>query len=148
MKTPRERRILVGRRDQRVGRVGEGLGAEVVAILNHQLEATGGAQPLDRGRVDHEDEGVLDDRPGACADLGQHGRGIHAWDVLAVERGQAEEDRADVGCDGACRHIEPGHRQTCARRPGVFRTMSFTSRTTASVRARLEPGGSWTTVTR
>ena len=32
--------------------------------------------------------------------------------------------------------------------PGVFRIMSFTSRTTASVRARLEPGGSWMTVTR
>jgi hypothetical protein len=32
--------------------------------------------------------------------------------------------------------------------PGVFRMMSFTSRTTASVRARLEPGGSWMTVTR
>jgi len=32
--------------------------------------------------------------------------------------------------------------------PGVFRITSFTSRTTASVRARLEPGGSWMTVTR
>jgi hypothetical protein len=32
--------------------------------------------------------------------------------------------------------------------PGIFRAMSLTCRTTSSVRARLEPGGSWTTTTR
>ena len=41
----------------------------------------------------------------------------------------------------------PGVGEVCST-PGIFRAMSFTSRTTLSVRARLEPGGSWMTMAR
>ena len=39
------------------------------------------------------------------------------------------------------RHIEPVTGEVCVGPGTVFRMMSFTSRTTASVRSRLEPGG-------
>ena len=51
MKTPANVAILVGRRDQGVRRLGEGLRPEAAAILEHQLEAAGGAQALDGRRV-------------------------------------------------------------------------------------------------
>jgi hypothetical protein len=48
-----ECRIFVGRRNQCIGRIGEGLGPKIIAILDHHLEAASGAQALDRGWVDH-----------------------------------------------------------------------------------------------
>ena len=102
---PCEGRILVGRRDQRVGRIGEFLRRMIAAILDHQLEATGRAQALDGRRIDHDDDGVLDAGQGG-AHSRQHRRGIDARDVVAVERRQAVEDRPDIGRDGGRRHIE------------------------------------------
>ena len=60
MKTPANFRILVGCRDERVGRFGELLRRVIAAILDHQLEATGRAQTLHGGRIDHDDDGILD----------------------------------------------------------------------------------------
>ena len=82
---------------------------KIVAILDHQLESTGRTQPLDRGWVDHEDEGILDARQ-ALTHGDEHGRRIHPGNVLAVKRGQAEENCRCVWCNGAGRHIEPCHR--------------------------------------
>ena len=88
----REVGILVGCRDQRVGRSGKFLRRVVAAILDHQLEATGGAQSLDGRRIDDDDDGVLDAGQGR-ANLRQHRRGVDARNVVAVERRQAVEDR-------------------------------------------------------
>jgi hypothetical protein len=57
-----ERRILVGRRDKRIGRSGEFLRCVVSMILDHELESTGGAQPLHWRRIDHDDTSFLDAR--------------------------------------------------------------------------------------
>ena len=78
-----------------------------------------------------------------CANLRQHRRGVDARNVLAVERGQAVEDRRRRWarwCDVVTSNPVTG--EVCVGPGTVFRMMSFTSRTTASVRSRLEPGGS------
>ena len=143
MNTPREGRILVGRRDERVGRIGEGLWSVIAAVLDHQLEAARRTQALDGRRIDHDDNGVLDAGQ-ALAHSRQHRRGVDAGDVLPYKRRQAMKI---VPTLGAMVHVvtsNPVTGEVCST-PGVFRTMSFTSRTTASVRSRLEPGGRMTT---